>query len=323
MASKRVGIWAAASATTALVALGGTLGAAELPRTLAVTAYDVGSSGYSQAIAVGASFKNAYGVTLRVLPGKNDVSRTIPLRDGKVDFSFNGIGTYFSQEGVDVFGTRTWGPQNVRILLSAMGDNCLTVFATTDSGVKTLADLKGKRIARVSGSPALNHNIFTHLRFGGLTWDDVTPVDVGGNNAAFDAILNNQADAFFTTTNSGNILKTQNSPRGVTFLPLPHDDEEGWKRLHEVGPYFSKHTCTESAGNLPAWEAATYPYPVINNYAHHSADTAYAVTKAMFEQAPNFIPAAPAATGYALDRQVFDWVLPFHEGAIRYYKEIG
>ena len=313
----------AAVSATALFALGGALSAAELPKTLAVTAYDVGSSGYSQAVAVGAAFKNNYGVTLRVLPGKNDVSRTVPLRDGKVDFSFNGIGTYFSQEGVDVFGTKDWGPQDVRILLSAMGNNCLTMFVAGDSGVKTLAGLKGKRVARVSGSPALNHNTFVHLRFGGLTWDDVVPVDVGGNNGAFDAILNDQADAFFSTTNSGNILKVQNSPRGATFLPMPHDDEEGWKRLHEVGPYFSKHTCSESSGNLPAWPAATYPYPVINNYASHNADTAYAVTKAMFEQFPNFKDAAPASAGYALEKQVFDWVLPFHEGAIRFYKEIG
>ena len=33
--------------------------------------------------------------------------------------------------------------------------------------------------------------------------------------------------------------------------------------------------------------------------------------------------ASPGAEGWALDRQVMDWVIPFHEGAIRYYKEVG
>ena len=316
--------FATLAATTVLAAAGSAFAAGpELPKSIAVTAYDVGSSGYSQAVAVGAAFKNNYGVTLRVLPGKNDVSRTVPLREGKVDFSFNGIGTYYSQEGVDVFGTKDWGPQEARILLMSMGDNCLGQFAAADVGVKTLADLKGKRVARVKGSPALNTNTLAHLRFADLTWDDVEPVDVGGNNAAFDAVLNNQADSFFSTTNSGNILKVQNSPRGLLFPPLPHSDKEGWKRVQALAPYFTPHMCKESSGNMPAWEGASYPYPVVMNYPSGSADASYAMTKAMFEQYPNFKDAAPAASGYALDRQVLKWVVPFHEGAIRFYKEAG
>ncbi len=316
-------VFATGCATAALLAAGTALAAPELPKNLAVTAYDVGSSGYSQAVAVGAAFKNHLGVTLRVLPGKNDVSRMVPLREGKVDFSYNGIGTYFGQEGVDVFGTKDWGPQEVRVLLMSMGDNCLGQFVTVDSGVKTLAELKGKRVAYVKGSPALNQNTFAHLRFGGLTWDDVEQVVVGGNNGAFDAVLNNQADSFFSTTNSGNVLKVQNSPRGVFYPPLPHDDKEGWARVKEVAPHFTPHICKESAGNMPAWEGASYPYPVVINYVNDDADKAYVFTKAHFEQYPNFKDAAPAASGYALDRQVLDWVVPFHEGAIRYYKEAG
>ncbi len=57
---------------------------AKLPETLTWTAYDVGSGGYNQAVAIGAALKNKLGVNLRVLPGKNDVSRTMPLRDGTV-----------------------------------------------------------------------------------------------------------------------------------------------------------------------------------------------------------------------------------------------
>src|SRR5690606_6784787 len=172
--NKLFSAFAAGAATLALYAGPGT--AQELPQSMAVTAYDVGSSGYSQAVAVGAAFKNNYGVTLRVLPGKNDVSRMVPLREGKVDFSFNGVGTYFAQEGVDVFGSKDWGPQEARILAMSMGGNCITQFVTEDSGVKTLADLKGKRVARVKGSPALNTNTLAHLRFADLTWDDVQPV---------------------------------------------------------------------------------------------------------------------------------------------------
>ena len=64
----------------------------ELPRQLSWTAYGTGSAGYNQAVAIGAALQNATGTNLRVLPGKNDVSRTEPLRRGRVQFSATGAG---------------------------------------------------------------------------------------------------------------------------------------------------------------------------------------------------------------------------------------
>src|SRR5919109_176650 len=98
-----------AAVTSGLVALiaAGTASAegTRLPNPLAWTAYDVGSAGYNQAVAIGKALKDAMGIDLRVLPGKNDVSRQVPLREKKVDFSATGVGaTYLAQEGVFEFG---------------------------------------------------------------------------------------------------------------------------------------------------------------------------------------------------------------------------
>jgi hypothetical protein len=127
----------------------------KLPETLTWTAYDVGSGGYNQAVAIGNALKNKLGVNLRVLPGKNDVSRNIPLRDGKVPFSANGVGgSYLAQEGVFEFGARDWGPQAVRSLVLNNSDALLTIVTAKDAGIKTAADLKGKRVAWVVGAPS-------------------------------------------------------------------------------------------------------------------------------------------------------------------------
>src|SRR3546814_8967042 len=149
--------------------------------------------------------------------GKNDLSRTIPLREGKVDFSFNGVGTILAQEGVEAFGGADWGPQRVRMMLASIGGNCLSLFWAADLGVEKIEDLKGKRAAFVKGSPALQLSVLAGLQYGNLTWDDVEVVEVGGNAAAFEALINNQLDIFFSTTNSGSILKAMNSPRGLTW----------------------------------------------------------------------------------------------------------
>ena len=50
---------------------------AKLPNPLSWTAYDVGSAGYNQSVAIGKALKDELGIDLRVLPGKNVVSRQI------------------------------------------------------------------------------------------------------------------------------------------------------------------------------------------------------------------------------------------------------
>ena len=114
---------------------------AELPSQLAWTAYGTGSAGYNQSVAIGSALKNEMGVSLRVLPGKNDVARTEPLRQGKVHFSATGVGgSFMAQEGVFVFGSKKWGPQPVRVLSANNGTAVsLAVAVAGDVGVKDLS----------------------------------------------------------------------------------------------------------------------------------------------------------------------------------------
>lgn len=298
----------------------------ELPRTLAWSAYDVGSAGYNQAVAIGNAFKNDYGVSLRVLPGKNDISRNLVLREGKVQFSATGVGgAYLAQEGVFEFGAKQWGPQPVRGLLLNNSPQMLGVAAAGDVGIKNICDLKGKRVSWVIGSPSLNQNITALLAFCNLTWDDVKKVEFGGYGAAWEGILNNQADAGFTSSVSGQLYKLAQSPRGLVYPVVPHDDKEGWQRLKSHAPFFVPVKATVGA-NLseknPA-ETATYPYPILIAYADQKDDLVYNMTKAMVESYDKYKDGAPGAAGWALELQVFEWVVPWHDGAIKYFKESG
>lgn len=313
----------------AMVAAGGAFlaaGAAQadgLPNNLAWTAYDVGSSGYSQAVGIGAALKNERGVTLRVLPGKNDVSRLVPLREGKVHFSAFGVGAVQAMEGTDTFGTKDWGPQAVEVLSMSNPDSCSNLLVAGDIGAKTVADLHGKRVAWVKGAPGLNYNAFSILHFAGLGWDDVQKVEFGGYGSSFDALVEGKVDAVFTVSTSGGALKAFNGPRGAVWLPLPHSDDEGWDRMLKASPYYYKQICKEGAGVTEPFESAAYPYPVLIAYASQDAGLVYEMTKAMYETYPNYKDTAPGASGWGLDRQVMKWSMPFHEGAVRYYKEVG
>src|SRR3546814_18989447 len=103
------------------------------------------------------------------------------------------------------------------MMLASVGGNCLSLFWAADLGVEKIEDLKGKRAAFVKGSPALQLSVLAGLQYGNLTWDDVEVVEVGGNAAAFEALINNQLAIIFSPTNSGSILKAITYPRGPTW----------------------------------------------------------------------------------------------------------
>lgn len=299
---------------------------AGLTPTLAWSAYDVGSGGYNQSVAIGNALKQRYGVNLRVLPGKNDVSRTLPIREGLVQFSANGVGgSYLAQEGVFEFGAKAWGPQPVRGLLLNNSDQVLTVVAAKDSGIKTAADLKGKRVAWVIGAPSLNQNITAILAFANLSWDDVKRVDFGGFGAAMDGIINGQADAAFTSSISGKAYQLAKSPRGIVYPVISHKDKAGWERMNKTAPFFFPFMGSEGADldKDNKVESASYPYPILMTYDKQDPALVHAMTKAMVDTFNDYKDAAPGNQGWAADRQNFAWVIPYHDGAIRYWKEAG
>ncbi len=75
----------AALGTAGLILSAGAGSAADvkLPNQISWTAYGTTSSGYAQSIGIGQMLKKKYNTGLRVIPGKNDVSRMVPLRVGQ------------------------------------------------------------------------------------------------------------------------------------------------------------------------------------------------------------------------------------------------
>ncbi len=322
----------------AVCALSGPLMAQEvdLPSQLAWTAYGTGSAGYNQSVAIGAALQEATGINLRVLPGKNDIARTEPLRQGKVQFSANGVGgSFMAQEGVFQFGAKNWGPQPVRVLsannggavglsMAVAAEVCEKVGKPDCEGFE-YSDLKGMRVAFVKGAPALNVNNEAYLAYGGLTWDDVEVVEFGGFGDSWAGMIDGSVDAAFASTNSGRAYEAESGPRGVYWPPIDPNNAEGLARMQSIAPFFAPMTAVVGAGidGTDGVPTAGYAYPVLMTYAEQDADLAYNMTKAMHVYFDKYDGNAPGIGGWALDKQNFQWVAPYHEGAIRYYEEIG
>lgn len=298
----------------------------QFPKTIAWSAYPTGTGGYSQAVAIGNILQRQYSTNLRVIPGRNDVSRLATLRAGRVHFSAGGSESVYAQEGILNFASKIWGPQPVRALLSNYSDACSFSFATAaDANINTVADMAGKRMTFVQGAPSLNNATAALLAYANLTWDDVTAVEVGGYNASIDAILNNRADAAGGACNSPPFLRVEASPRGLHWPEFPHDDLAAVARVRDRLPWYVPHVAIEGAG-IPdeGIEVFSSAYPFLVGIADSDETIVYSMVKVMLEHFDQYKNNAPGANGWALERQKFEQsFVPYHPGAIRYFREIG
>ena len=77
-----------------------------------------------------------------------------------------------------------------------------------------------------------------------------------------------------------------------------------------------------TSGEMP-FEGSNYPYPIFVGMENLSDDLAYNLTKAVMENYETFKDSGPGMDGYQLKNQNLEWIFPYKEGAISYYKEAG
>jgi TRAP transporter TAXI family solute receptor len=298
----------------------------KLPRDLNWTAYESGSSGYAQSIGIANMLKKHYGTDVRLIPGKNDVSRMTPLKIGQSKLCACGVASYFAQEGVLMFADANWGPQRLYNLFNNNGRNGQTVAASERSGIKSAADMKGKRVTWVKGAPALNRNMEAFLAFGGLTWNDVQKIEVPGWGQSIDAVINGQADATWGSTVSSKFAQLVSSPEGLYFPSLPHDDKTSWARALEITPWWvptKVEVVIPGYKHQVPYEGANVPYPIFVSTNDTPDDLAYGLTRAVMDNYADIKDSGPSMDGYQLASQNLKFRFPYHPGSIRYFKEKG
>lgn len=313
----------ATALSTALLFAGSTT-AQELPDTMTWSSYDVGSAGYAEASAIADAFGKQYGTRIRIQPSGSAIGRLQPLLSGRADYAFLATETFFAAEGIHDFSTRRWGPQDLRAV--AGRPSSFGIFTAADANIKTLEDLKGSRFAYVAGNPSINVKCDAFLAFVGLTRDDVDAIMFPTYANTMSSLARGEADASCTTTTPSHVYELAESPRGIRWLNVPKDDEEGWERLREVAPFFQPYTETEGAGiseENPV-DIFAYRYPVLTVRADMDEDAVYNYIKALDETYGMYKDATAVMGRWDLEQAGTPPIdVPFHPGAIRYLEEKG
>ncbi len=303
--------------------------AQKLPGLIIWTTYDVGTSTYMQTACMADGVIKKTGMKLRILPSGNDIGRLIPVRSGVAHFSTMSAGTaYSSTYGLYEYARYEWGPQSLQQVLSVIDwEQSISLAAAADADIKTLKDLKGKRITYIPGGTAINICVEATLAFAGLTWNDVIKIPAPSLATSMKFLGEGKADAAWASTTSPVMYEVERSPHGVYWPEYPPEDKEGWERMLKVAPYIVPVMATKGVGVSVAKprKLISYAYPLIVCYESQREDVVYAMIKAIdgsFELYKNCHPVMPF---WNLKKAVNikSMLLPYHPGVIKYLKEIG
>jgi len=295
-----------------------------LPKQMAWSCYDIGGTGYTQASAIANAMTNKFNVKVRLLPSGTSMGRLFPVVNRKVELGFLASEVYSSVQGIDDFSVYEWGPQDLRVLLAK--PNAWGIATTKTSKIKTLSDLKGKRLSYVAASSSLSTKWDAALAFAGLTWDDVERVDFPSFGAAVSALKEGKSDAAVVSASTTLLYELETTPKGLYWPEFPASNEKGWQRMLKIIPYFEPYKETSGAGMSKEnpKQLVGYRFPMITVRADYDAGKAYAIVKAidesfdLFEKATSVMPLWNInISGHGPTEA------PFHEGAVQYLKEKG
>lgn len=122
--------------------------------------------------------------------------------------------------------------------------NVVQIVTTEDSGIKTFADLKGKKVGVGAPNSGVEVNARMIFEAHGMTYSDAK-VDYLSYGEAIDQMKNGQCDAAFVTSGLGNAtIKELGTSKKIHFVPV---EGEAMKNLAKKYPYYIEFTIPKAS----------------------------------------------------------------------------
>ncbi|EHK58889.1 TAXI family TRAP transporter solute-binding subunit [Allomesorhizobium alhagi] len=262
--------------------------------------------------------KGIEGARTQVQATKASVENLNLLQQGKGEIAFAlGDSVKLAAEG----NTEAGFPGKLDKLrgIAAIYPNYIQIVASQESGIKTLADLKGKSLS--VGAPASGTELNARAIFAaaGMKYEDLGKVEYLPFAESVELIKNRQLDATLQSAGLGVAsIRDLATSLPINVVAVPKADVE------KIGsPYVS---VVIPAGTYDGQTEDVETAAVGNFLVTHdgvSDETAYQMTKLLFESLDQLTAAHAAAKAIDPAKALDGMPIPLHPGAERYYKEAG
>ncbi|OXR28100.1 C4-dicarboxylate ABC transporter [Pseudomonas umsongensis] len=198
--------------------------------------------------------------------------------------------------------------------------NYIQIVASKESGIKTLADLKGKTISVGAPKSGTELNARAIFKAAGLTYEDMSKVQYLPFAESVELIKNRQLDATLQSSGLGMAaIRDLSSTMALNYVSIPPDV------VSKIGN--AAYQPAQIPANTYDGQPESVPTVAITNILvtreDISDDVAYQMTKLMFENLTRLGNSHSAAKDIKLQNAAKNLPIPLHPGAERYYKEAG
>ncbi|GAB4465454.1 MAG: TAXI family TRAP transporter solute-binding subunit [Burkholderiaceae bacterium] len=273
---------------------------------------------------LGVALSQIYGKAMpdakvQVQSTKASVENLNLLQAGRGELAFT-LGDSLSDawKGVEDAGFKT--PLKKLRAVAGIYSNYIQIVASAESGIKTLADLKGKRISVGAPRSGTELNARAILKAAGLSYQDFAKVEYLPFGESVELMKNRQLDVTLQSAGLGVAsIRDLSTSIKIVVVPIPAEV------VAKVGdPAYQPGTIP---ANTYTNQTDAVPTAAIKNFlvTHDGvpADTVYTMTKALFDNLDQLIAAHSAAKGIGKADAAKGLPVPLHPGAERYYREAG
>ena len=243
---------------------------------------------------------------------------------GKLEFGMvNELESLYAVTGTGIYPGRKH--PNLRVV-SATIPFRVAIFVKKDSPIKTVKDIKGKRVPSGWSSQRIIQPLMdAQLAAAGLTYDDVVKVPTPNVVKGANDFAAGKTDIFFFVFGAGKVREVNAKVGGLRVLNFDPSPASLAAARKFVPPAFAKpeKPSKRNVGVSKPIHVLTYWHTLAAG-AHVSDDVVYNVAKTMNEKRGALVKAFPGWGGFKSDKMAIRFKsLTYHPGAIRFYKEKG
>ena len=204
--------------------------------------------------------------------------------------------------------------------IAAIYPNYIQIVARADTGIKSLADLKGKRVSVGAPKSGTELNARAILAAAGLTYKDLGKVEYLPFGESVELMKNRQLDVTLQSAGLGvSALRDLATSVDIVVVPITADIIKKTNDPAYLPATIPANTYRGQTTDVPG--VAVQNYLVTHDGVSNA--TAYGMTKALWTNLDQLTAAHSAAKSIDIKRALEGMPVPLHPGAEKYYKEAG
>ena len=203
---------------------------------------------------------------------------------------------------------------------SATYNNYIQIVASEDSGIKTLADLKGKRVSVGAAKSGTELNARAIFKAAGLTYKDLAKVEYLPFGESVELLKNRQLDATLQSAGLGVAsIRDLASSVKIVIVPVPKEV------VAKIGsPAYLPAVIPANTYTGQTEDVVTTAIPnFLITQSKVPDELVYQMAKAMYTNLDTLYAAHNAAKAIKLQNALTGMPIPLHPGAKRYFREAG